>query len=217
MTPATRILPGGGAAPATAVRLRVLIVDDHPVVREGAALLLRAEPGIAIVGYAPSARDALAAVSATRPDVVLLDLRLPDMLAPEATRAIKARRPEAKVLLFTAHPDHAAIEAALAAGADGCLLKDVDRVTLAAALRDVAEGNPVVDDRLRDDGADLGLTAREYDVLRRAAMGETNPEIGAALGLARSTVKSYLQAAMHKLGARNRVEAIVRASEQGLL
>lgn len=202
---------------AATTRLKVLIVDDHPVVREGAALLLRGDPGITIVGWAPGARDALTAVTQLRPDVVLLDLRLPDMLAPEATRAIKARLPHVRVLLFTAHPEHAAIEAALRAGADGCLLKDVDRDTLTRALRDVAAGTHVLDPRIADEGVDVGLTAREYDVLRRAAMGETNPEIGAALGLARSTVKSYLQAAMHKLGARNRVEAIVKANEHGLL
>lgn len=215
MTPATRILPS--QATAEAGLLRVMIVDDHPVVREGAALLLREDPGIRIVGWAPGARQALADLASTHPDVILLDLRLPDMLAPEATRAIKARRPDVRVLLFTAHADHAAIDAALHAGADGCLLKDVDRQSLTAALRDVAAGRSVLDPRIAEEGVDLGLTAREYDVLRRAAMGETNPEIGAALGLARSTVKSYLQAAMHKLGARNRVEAIVKASEQGLL
>ncbi len=197
--------------------MRVLLVDDHQVVREGTALLLRGEPGITIVGYAEDASESLPLVTSTKPDVVLLDLCLPDMLAPETTRAIKARRPEAKVLIFTAHAEHAAIEAAMTAGADGCLLKDVDRQALVTALREVAAGKQVVDERISEDGNDVGLTPREYDVLRRAAMGETNPEIGAALGLARSTVKSYLQSAMHKLGARNRVEAIMRASDHGLL
>lgn len=211
---------GGRAA------VRVLVVDDHLVVREGAALLVRHDPTIEIAGYARTASEAIEQAQQTIPDVILLDLRLPDMLAPEATRALKQAVPGAKVLIFTAYADHAALDAALDAGADGCLLKDASKTDLLEGIKRVARGERFVDPRIADDGAAAPggarlpgppLTAREYEVLRRVALGETNPEIAAVLGLSRNTVKSYLQTAMQKLGARNRVDAIVRANEYGLL
>src|SRR3712207_5925596 len=99
--------------------VRVLVVDDHLVVREGAALLVRHDPTIEIAGYARTAAEAVERASQAAPDVILLDLRLPDMLAPEATRTLKEAAPGARVLIFTAYADHAAVEAALDAGADG--------------------------------------------------------------------------------------------------
>lgn len=201
--------------------IRLLVVDDHLVVREGARLLVQRDPTITIAGYAPTAREALALAKRIRPEVVLLDLRLPDMLAPEAVRSLRAVAPTSKVLLFTAHAQHAGIEAALAAGAHGCLLKDAGQTDLLHAIKCVARGQRVVDPRIdaeRTVGGVVGdLTPREYEVLRRVALGETNPEIADALTLSRNTVKSYLQSAMQKLGARNRVDAIVRAGERGLL
>jgi two-component system nitrate/nitrite response regulator NarL len=207
--------------------VRVLVVDDHLVVREGAALLVRHDPTIEIAGYARTAAEAVEQAVQTSPDVILLDLRLPDMLAPEATQALKRVLPDAKVLIFTAYADHAALEAALDAGADGCLLKDASKTDLLEGIKRVARGERYVDPRIADDGhgpppgaprqPGPPLTAREYEVLRRVALGETNPEIAEILGLSRNTVKSYLQTAMQKLGARNRVDAIVRANEYGLL
>jgi two-component system nitrate/nitrite response regulator NarL len=205
--------------------IRVMVVDDHPVVRDGVQMLLRPDPRIQVVAGALTVRDAIAQLAQVRPDVLLLDLRLPDMLAPEAVRRLRAVCPGVKIVIFTAYPDHGALQATLAAGIDGYLLKDAGTMDLVRALRQVVAGVQVVDPRLREHAgvrlrdrlAKVGLTRREYDVLRLAAMGNTNPEIAQELELARNTVKTYLQSAMQKLGARNRVEAIARAQEAHLL
>ncbi|HVL85158.1 MAG TPA: response regulator transcription factor [Pseudonocardia sp.] len=203
---------------------RVMVVDDHPVVRDGVALLLRGEPSLAVVGAAESGRAAIERAPELRPHLVLLDLRLPDMLAPEVVAGLREVVPAARVVVFTAHGDHHGVQAAIDAGAHGCLLKDAAATDLVAALRRVLRGERVADPRIvpgeRTDRAALarsGLTRREYEVLRLAAQGRTNPEIAGSTGLARNTVKTYLQSALHKLGARNRVEAIGKASEAGLL
>ena len=203
---------------------RVMVVDDHPVVRDGVSLLLRGEPALAVVGSAESGRAALGRAADLDPDLVLLDLRLPDMLAPEVIAGLRERVPAARVVVFTAHGDHHGVQAALDAGAHGALLKDAAATDLVDALRRVLRGERVCDLRLSpgEGGnqaalARSGLTRREYEVLRLAAQGRTNPEIAETTGLARNTVKTYLQSALHKLGARNRVEAIGKASEAGLL
>ncbi|WP_181779504.1 response regulator [Pseudonocardia pini] len=203
---------------------RVMVVDDHPVVRDGVALLLRGDPSLVVVGAAESGRTALERAAGLRPDLVLLDLRLPDMLAPEVVAGLRDVCPAARVVVFTAHGDHHGIQAALDAGAHGCLVKDAAATDLVAALRAVLRGERVVDSRMLPAGEATasalersGLTRREYEVLRLAAQGRTNPEIAEFTGLTRNTVKTYLQSALHKLGARNRVEAIGKASEAGLL
>jgi DNA-binding NarL/FixJ family response regulator len=210
----------------TATRtIRVLVVDDHPVVTYGVTLLLRAEEGITLVGSARTGREALAVITELTPDVVLLDLRLPDMLATEVIGKIRGVAPDTKVILFTAYADHAALPAALDAGVAGCLLKDVATTDLATAIHRAHTGLSVMDPRIDAGSAGrmrealyrIGLTRREYEVLRLVAAGHTNPEIAEQMGLARNTVKTYLQSAMAKLGARNRVEAIAKASEARLL
>jgi two-component system, NarL family, nitrate/nitrite response regulator NarL len=202
----------------------VLVVDDHPVVRDGVSLLLRSDPSLSIIGSAESGHDAVERVRELQPDIVLLDLRLPDMLAPEVIIELRKVHPAAKIVVFTAHADHKGITAALEAGANAGLVKDVAGTDLVAALRRVLRGERVVDPRIMPDDthrsdalARSGLTRREYEVLRFAAQGRTNPEIAESTGLTRNTVKTYLQSALHKLGARNRVEAIGKASEAGLL
>lgn len=210
---------------ATDAAIRVLVVDDHPVVTSGVTLLLRSEPDIDLVGSARTGREAVAVAPALRPDVVLLDLRLPDMLACEVVGQLRRVAPAAKVVLFTAYADHAALPAALDAGVAGCLLKDVSTADLATAIHQAHDGHTVMDPRI--DGVaggrlraalyQAGLSRREYQVLRLVAAGHTNPEIAEKLGLTRNTVKTYLQNTMNKLGARNRVEAIAKASEARLL
>jgi DNA-binding NarL/FixJ family response regulator len=206
--------------------VRVLVVDDHPIVLDGVTLALQNTSWLRIAGYARSGREAIASVRTLRPDIVLLDLRLPDMLGPEAVQALRAGDPDLKIIIFTAYPDHAALDAALAAGAQGVVVKDSEPAELVDVIRRVMAGErvgsvdpgagsvaAVLNRKLRE----YGLTRREYDILRRVAMGETNPEIAAALGLTRNTVKTYLQRTLEKLGARNRVEALSRASQLGIL
>jgi two-component system, NarL family, nitrate/nitrite response regulator NarL len=119
---------------------RVMVVDDHPVVRDGVALLLRGEPMLVVVGSAESGRMALERAPELRPDLVLLDLRLPDMLAPEVVVGLREVVPAARVVVFTAHGDHHGVRAALDAGAHGALLKDAAATDLVAALRRVLRG-----------------------------------------------------------------------------
>jgi DNA-binding NarL/FixJ family response regulator len=198
--------------------VRILVVDDHLVVREGTALLVRHDPSLRVVGHARTAAEGLSEAARLRPTLVLLDLRLPDQPTATTIGALKAAVPGVRVLLFTAHAGAAALAAALGAGADGYLLKDTTRADLVAAIRTVAAGGRWLDPRADDDHATWpGLSAREHEVLRRVALGETNPEIATALTLSRNTVKSYLTSAMQKLGARNRVDAIMRAHDHGLL
>ena len=207
----------------------VLVVDDHPIVLDGVRHLVDSTSWISLAGYARTGRDGVTLAEQTQPDVVLLDLRLPDMLGPEVIHGIHRGAPAAKVVLFTAYPDHAAVEPALAAGARAVVLKDVDRADLVDIIRRVAAGEPVpsgpraiasaskLNQRLTNKLRRYALTRREYDILRRISMGETNPEIADALGLTRNTVKTYVQSALTKLGARNRIEALNRLDELGLL
>jgi len=205
-------------------RTRILVVDDHPIVLDGVSALAAQVPGIEVAGYARSGRDAIAQAIALQPDIVLLDLRLPDMLGSEVARAIRSKLSDARIIVFTAFPNHAAVTAALAAGADEVVVKDASRTDLVDAIRHVSQkkqGSPDAALQFQEERqarrTRCGLTRREYDVLRRLAIGETNAEIASALSLSPNTVKTYLQVALQKLGARNRVEAISRAGELGLL
>ena len=210
---------------ALEARIRVLVVDDHPVVCEGVSLLVHTSSDIVVTGSARSAEEGMAVARQTRPDLILLDLRLPDMLASEAVELLRMAAPKAKIVIFTAYAGHRALKAAMEAGVDGCILKDAADTDLVDVIRRVARGERVFDSRLERDALPgkapkmMGppLTRREYEILRRVAIGETNPEIAEAIGLSRNTVKTYLQSALQKLGARNRVEAIARANEFGLL
>jgi DNA-binding NarL/FixJ family response regulator len=205
--------------------VRVIVADDHPIVFDGVTLALQRTSWLQVAGHARNGAETIEAVQRFRPDVVLLDLRLPDMLAPEVIAAVLAELPTVKIIIFTAYPDHAALGPTLAAGAHGVIVKDTERADLVDVIRRVVAGERVY---LTGAGADNllllnrklrehGLTRREYEILRHVAMGETNPEIAVALGLTRNTVKTYLQRALEKLSARNRVEALARANQLGIL
>lgn len=203
--------------------LSVVVIDDHPIVVGGVRALFADHARISVVGSATTAGAGIELARRLRPDVVLLDVRLPDMPGPSAIRGLREAAPEAKIVLFTAYPDHAAIRVALDEDVDACLLKDGPPGEMVGTIRAVAAGRRVIDPRVAAGfaGAErprrCDLTDREYEVLRLVAVGKSNPEIAADLGLTRNTIKTYLQTAMGKLGARNRVEAIVRAHEERLL
>ncbi|WP_018332614.1 response regulator [Actinomycetospora chiangmaiensis] len=195
--------------------VRVLIVDDHPVVREGVASQLARHSDIHVVGHAADGAEATAACARERPDVVLLDVRLPDALAADLVPRLRRASPSTRVLLFTAFPEHSAVAPSLAAGAVGLLVKDASGAALGAAIRDVVRTGAYRSGLTAS--ADAPLTPREYDVLRLVASGHTNTEIAQELVLSPNTVKTYLQNVMRKLDARNRAQVITNARAHGLL
>ncbi|REH43710.1 DNA-binding NarL/FixJ family response regulator [Kutzneria buriramensis] len=203
--------------------ITVLIVDDHPVVREGVRALLAAEPDLEVVGDCGSGADAVAVAGDLAPDVVLMDVRMPDLGGAEATKRIVATT-DAKVLMLTTYDNDADVLAAVAAGAVGYLLKDSPRDVLVAGVRATARGetvlSPTVASRLVNRmrrPEPVPLTARELDVLRCVARGLSNPDIGRALFISETTVKSHLVRIFDKLEVSDRTAAVTVAIGRGLL
>lgn len=199
----------------TRTQTRIVIVDDHPVVHDGVAAQLQRYSDMVVVGHAGTGAEAVTVCAAERPDVVLLDLRLPDCLAADVVPEVHRVSPASRILLFTAFPEHAAVAPTLAAGACGILVKHAGSTAIRDAIRSVVRTGTFRTDVLVSSTAPV--TAREYDVLRLVAAGHTNPEIGAELNLSINTVKTYLRTVMHKLAARNRAQLIANARGQGLL
>lgn len=201
--------------------LRVMLVDDHEVVRDGVRALLEAEEGISIVAEAGTVADTIRTAAAVEPDVIIMDVRLADGSGIEATRAIRDKRPQTKVLMLTSFADDEALFASIMAGASGYVLKQVRGGDLVRAVRTIGEGQSLLDpavtqgvlDRLRR-GKDLlkdeklaRLSDQEEKVLTRVAQGKTNGEIGEDLHLAEKTVKNYVSSILNKLEVARRAEA----------
>jgi DNA-binding NarL/FixJ family response regulator len=204
--------------------VRVLIADDHPVVRSGIRGMLASDPGFEIVGEAADGTEAVALALRTEPDVVLMDLRMPALDGASATAEIRARRPETQVLVLTTYDTDADIVRAIEAGAIGYLLKDVPHEELSRAVRAAARGEPVlapaVAERLMDrarGGAGDALTAREIDVLQLAARGLSNNEIAKELFVSATTVKAHLAHIYRKLGVSDRTAAVTTALERQVI
>ncbi|MFC7795842.1 response regulator [Streptomyces cinereoruber] len=215
--------------------IRVLIVDDQMMVREGFSVLLGAMPDIEVVGEAVNGREAIAQVAALRPDVVLMDIRMPELNGIEATREIVAADADAKVLVLTTFDLDEYVYQALRAGASGFLLKDASARQLADGVRVVAAGEallaPTVTKRLITEFAkapgvsprppamaQIGeLTERETEVLVLIAQGLSNAEIADHLVVAESTIKTHVSRILVKLGLRDRTQAAVFAYEAGLV
>jgi DNA-binding NarL/FixJ family response regulator len=204
--------------------IAVLIVDDHPVVREGLRGMLAAEPGITVVGEAGSGDEAVAMVRLHRPQVVLMDLRMPGGDGVLATAGILATAPSTRVVVLTTYETDADIVRAVEAGATGYLLKDTPRPDLISAIRAAAMGETVLGrtvasrlvSHLRRPAIEP-LSARETEVLALVAHGQTNAEIGRALYISEATVKTHLFRAFGKLGVSDRTAAVTRAIELGML
>lgn len=202
----------------------VLLVDDHPVVREGLRAMINAESDLAVVGEAGTGAAGVAMAESLCPDVVLMDLRMPDIDGVTATERILAAAPDARVLIVTTYESDADILRAVEAGAAGYLLKDASRAELAQGVRDAARGKtvlaPVVAARLvrwiRQPTAPK-LSARELEVLTLVAKGKTNAEIGVALHIAEATVKTHLLRTFGKLDVSDRTAAVTTAMSLGLL
>ena len=204
-------------------RIRVLLVDDHPVVRQGLRTFLDLQGDIVVVGEAADGNSGVAAAEELRPDVVLLDLRMPGSDGLDALRGLKERRNPARVLVITSFTEPAAVLPAVRAGAAGYVYKDVDPPALAAAIRAVHAGHVLLHPdvaRLLVDGesrlTEVHLTAREREVLAAIARGRANREIARDLGLAEKTVKTHVSAILTKLGVQDRTQAALYAVQHGL-
>jgi DNA-binding NarL/FixJ family response regulator len=213
---------------------RVLIVDDQRLMREGLRILLELESDLAIVGEAGDGQAALERFAALQPDVVLMDVRMPVMDGVEATRRLRERWPDARVIILTTFDDDEYLFEGLRAGALGYLLKDVSGQDLANAVRTVAAGGALIDPSVTrkvmaglarwapparpiDKALREPLSERERDILRLLAEGLSNGEIADRLSLAQGTVKNYVTVILQKLGARDRTQAALRAREMGLI
>jgi two-component system, NarL family, response regulator DevR len=207
--------------------LRVFLLDDHEIVRRGVADLLEAESDVSVVGEAATVADALRRIPAARPDVALLDVRLPDGSGIDVCRDIRSAHPQIRCLILTSYDEDDAIFTAVMAGASGYLLKQIRGSSLVDAVRDVAAGNSLLDPsiterllkRLREGSPGeerfAALTDREREVLSLIADGLTNRQIGERLHLAEKTVKNYVSGLLAKLGMRRRTQAAVYGAEIG--
>jgi len=201
------------------VSIRVLICDDHDVVREGLRGLIGRQPGMSVVGEAGTVAEAIETAARAKPDVVVMDVRLPDGSGVEACRAIREARPETKVIMLTSYADDEALFASIIAGASGYLLKQTRGQAVADAVTAVAAGRSLLDpdvtgkvlDRLRESRAEdpalASLTEQERKVLIGLAEGKTNRDIGESLFLSEKTVKNYVSRILDKLGLSRRAEA----------
>ncbi|RNL82670.1 response regulator [Halostreptopolyspora alba] len=205
--------------------IRVLLVDDHPVVREGVRVMLSAETDLEVVGEAASSQEAVTATESLTPDVVLMDLRIPGGDGVEATERILRGSTDCRVLVLTTYDTDTDILRAVEAGATGYLLKDTPRAELAQAVRAAVRGEtvlaPAVAGKLvsgmRERREAPRLTEREVEVLRLAADGHSNAEIGRNLFISGTTVKTHLMSAYTKLDVSDRTAAVTTAMRLGLL
>jgi DNA-binding NarL/FixJ family response regulator len=214
--------------------IRILLVDDQRLMREGLHILMELEPDLEVVGEADNGEAALRAYEKLLPDVVLMDVRMPGMDGVEATWRLCERWPRARIVILTTFDDDEYVFEALRAGALGYLLKDVSGHDLAHAVRTVAAGGALIEPSVaakvvaefarvappaRDAGAGLAepLSEREVAILRLLAAGLTNRQIADRLSLAEGTVKNYVTGILGKLGVRDRTQAAIRARELGLM
>lgn len=206
--------------------IRVLIVDDHEIVREGLQILLSEEPGFEVVGMAGDSESALSLTKLHKPDLVLMDLVMPGLDGIETTRLVLAESPSTRVLVLTTFSDDQHVRDAIQAGAIGYLLKDVLKTELLSAIRSAAEGKPALHPEAQkylmrqitggEVAAHTLLTAREFDILQLIAEGKSNKEIALALHLTEGTVKGYVSTVFGKLGVTDRTQAALYAVEHGL-
>lgn len=213
----------------TTAPIKVLIVDDHEIVRTGIAALLETEDDLQVVGEARNGREAVALAESLSPDVILMDLVMPEMDGIEATSEIRARRPDSNVLVLTSFGTDDKLFPAVKAGALGYLLKDTSPDDLLHAIRDAASGhsslNPTVARRLlREFSGESDflpprepLTVREIEVLKLIARGLTNEKIGEALFISEATVRTHVSHILGKLGLTNRTQAALWALREGMV
>ena len=203
--------------------IRVMVADDHPIVRGGIVALLAAADDLEVVAEASDGVEAVRLAAQHRPDVILMDLRMPGLDGDEATARILAANPSTRVVILTTYESDARILTAIEAGASGYLLKAAPQEEILAGVRSVARGEVALAPSIaamlvqRVARPTVGLSPRETEVLALVAQGSSNPEIARALHLSEATVKTHLLHVFEKLGVSDRTRAVTRAMELGLL
>jgi DNA-binding NarL/FixJ family response regulator len=201
--------------------IRILTVDDHQLLREGIAAVLEGQPDMVLVGQASNGREAIESFRQHRPDVTLMDLRMPDMSGIEAITSIRAEFPNARIIVLTTYAGDVQAAGALKAGASGYLLKNLVRKELLETIRVVHMGKrripPEIAIEIAEHVADDALTEREIEVLRRVAAGKSNKVIAAELDISEGTVKTHMKSILPKLGANDRTHAVMIALKRGIL
>ncbi len=211
--------------------IRLLIIDDHEMVREGLKAMLSAEPDFTIVGDAANAEQAVTLIERQHPDVILLDVRLPGTSGIEVCRTVTERYPEIAVIILTTFTDESLVEQCIKAGARGFIVKDIERFDLKRSIRAVARGEAAIDTKAavavlaqlrrspqnKNEPTQEPLSSQQIVILRLVAQGLSSREIAARLYLSENTVKGYVQEILHRLGVKNRTEAVMVAVKQGWL
>ncbi len=220
--------------------IKVLLADDQTLIRQGIRLLLEIEADIQVVGQAANGLEAIQQVESLHPDVVLMDVRMPEMDGVEATRQVTQRFPDVKVIILTTFEDDETVFEGLKAGARGYLLKDISSEEMANAVRRVAAGEALIEPRLTrkvlaefsrlasaheshpaakagTEGLQVALTEREQEVLNALAQGLSNREIADKLTITEGTVKNHVSSLIDKMGVRDRTQAILKGQELGLI
>lgn len=202
-------------------KIRLLLVDDHVIVRVGLAFMINSQADMTVVGEARTGQESFELLQTTHPDVVLMDLKLPDMTGISCTSALRKIRPELPVIILTTYGGDENIFRALQAGASAYLLKDMGRDEIIGAIRAVAAGQTFIPASIAASLAqrmsDSVLTPREIRILRSIASGASNKEIGVELGITESTVKGHVNHLLAKLKARDRTEAVMLALRRGMI
>ena len=201
--------------------IRILSVDDHAILRDGIAAVLESQDDMSLVGQASNGREAIECFRRLRPDVTLMDLRMPDMSGIEAIAGIRAEFPNARIIVLTTYAGDAQAAAALKAGASGYLLKNLVRKELLETIRAVHAGKrrvpPEIATGIAEHVADDALTQREIEVLRRVAAGKPNKLIAVELDISEGTVKTHMKSILPKLDASDRTHAVMIALKRGIL
>ncbi len=198
--------------------IRVLVADDHPVVRHGLCTMLEIEDDFVIVGRAADGAEAVAQARETKPDIILMDVQMPNVDGIEAMRRIREEDPAARVIVLTTYRDEDYIFPSLRAGARGYLLKDASREELAAAIRAVHRGESLLDPQIADQAkAREGLTSRELEVLELMAAQHSNAQIAEKLFVSENTVKTHVSNILAKLGCNDRAAAVLTAWKRHLI